>query len=158
MMRCMVCGEEMRLVQSVPDETMLVPGFEHHNLICPSCHDEERRLVFVPHPAPLSPSIGVGGSGSGFSDAALQPIDETAAADSAAPEVGSIGSGTVAMEHAGAPRASPGHQSLPSQYARAANSRVWSGRAELHRARWRMLCERIGLKSRGDKPDNPQED
>jgi len=27
-MRCMVCGEEMRLVRTVPEEAMLVPGFE----------------------------------------------------------------------------------------------------------------------------------
>src|SRR6516165_4108782 len=54
-MRCMVCGAEMRLTQSVPDETMLVPGFEHHTLVCPSCQDEEQRLVFVHHSASLSP-------------------------------------------------------------------------------------------------------
>jgi predicted transcriptional regulator len=53
-MRCMVCGGEMRLVQTVPDETMTVPGFEHHTLNCPSCHDEERRLVFIRQPEPLS--------------------------------------------------------------------------------------------------------
>ena len=37
-MRCLVCGEEMRLVRSIPDETMLVPGFEQQTLTCPSCH------------------------------------------------------------------------------------------------------------------------
>jgi hypothetical protein len=37
----------MRLVQTVSDETMIVPGFEHHILHCPRCHDEERRLVFI---------------------------------------------------------------------------------------------------------------
>ena len=76
-MRCMVCGEEMELVQSVPDETMLVPGFEHHKLVCPCCHDEERRLVFIRHPAPLSPPMEAEGSGSDFVDATLRPIDET---------------------------------------------------------------------------------
>src|SRR5580704_7919017 len=60
-MRCMLCGEEMRLVQTVPDETMIVPGFEHHTFHCAACHDEERRLVFVreprlyPRPSRLNP-------------------------------------------------------------------------------------------------------
>jgi hypothetical protein len=61
-MRCMACGEEMRLVQVVPDDTMPVPGYEHHTLACPGCHDVERRLVFsrdlepVPfEPRPLPP-------------------------------------------------------------------------------------------------------
>jgi hypothetical protein len=62
-MRCMACGEEMRLVQVVPDDTMPVPGYEHHTLACPGCHDVERRLVFsrdlepVPfEPRPLPPA------------------------------------------------------------------------------------------------------
>jgi hypothetical protein len=61
-MHCMVCGEEMRLVQTVPDKTMIVPGFEHHILTCPRCHDEERRLVFIRQPAPLSPPIAADGN------------------------------------------------------------------------------------------------
>jgi hypothetical protein len=32
---CMLCGEEMRLAQTVPDDTMIVPGFEYHILNCP---------------------------------------------------------------------------------------------------------------------------
>jgi hypothetical protein len=59
----MACGEEMRLVQVVPDDTMPVPGYEHHTLACPGCHDVERRLVFsrdlepVPfEPRPLPPA------------------------------------------------------------------------------------------------------
>jgi hypothetical protein len=37
----------MVLMQSVPDETMPVPGFEHHTFMCSDCQDVERRLVFV---------------------------------------------------------------------------------------------------------------
>jgi len=77
-MRCMVCGEEIRLVQTVPDETMIVPGFEHHIFNCPSCHDEERRLVFVREPKPLSPPIQTHEIGRDFLDATLQPVAEAA--------------------------------------------------------------------------------
>jgi len=45
-MRCMVCGAEMRVMQVVPDDTMMVPGYEHHTLQCTGCNDVERRLVF----------------------------------------------------------------------------------------------------------------
>jgi hypothetical protein len=53
----MACGEEMRLVQVVPDDTMPVPGYEHHTLACPGCHDVERRLVFSRdlEPVPFEP-------------------------------------------------------------------------------------------------------
>src|SRR5208337_719188 len=78
-MRCMVCGGEMRLVQTVPDETMIVPGFEHHILNCPCCHDEERRLVFIRQPEPLSTPI----QDRQFLHATLQPVAGTAAADTA---------------------------------------------------------------------------
>src|ERR1700680_4456981 len=46
-MRCIGCGEEMRLVQAVADHTMMVPGYEHQTLECPGCHEVERRLVFA---------------------------------------------------------------------------------------------------------------
>lgn len=45
-MRCMACGAEMRVVQVVPDETLEVPGYEHHTLQCSGCNDVEQRLVF----------------------------------------------------------------------------------------------------------------
>jgi hypothetical protein len=45
-MRCMACGAEMHVVQVVPDDTMMVPGYEHHTLQCSGCSDTERRLVF----------------------------------------------------------------------------------------------------------------
>jgi hypothetical protein len=46
-MLCMVCGAEMILTNVVQDETMAVPGFEHHTFMCSECHDIERRFVFM---------------------------------------------------------------------------------------------------------------
>jgi hypothetical protein len=56
-MRCIGCGEEMRLLQAVADHTMMVPGYEHHTLECPGCHEVERRLVFARpvEPVPVEP-------------------------------------------------------------------------------------------------------
>ena len=45
-MRCMACGAEMRVVQVVPDDTLMVPGYERHTLQCSGCNDIEHRLVF----------------------------------------------------------------------------------------------------------------
>src|SRR5262249_18287179 len=53
-MRCMACGEEMRLIQAVADDTMAVPGFEQHLYRCPGCNDTEQRLAFV-HPDDPAP-------------------------------------------------------------------------------------------------------
>jgi hypothetical protein len=50
----MVCGAEMQLVQAVPDETMMVAGFEHRTLQCSGCDEIERRLVFNPERAAAS--------------------------------------------------------------------------------------------------------
>jgi hypothetical protein len=36
----------MYLAHVAPDNTMPVPGYEHHTLKCPECGDTERRLVF----------------------------------------------------------------------------------------------------------------
>jgi hypothetical protein len=70
-MRCLACGSEMSLMKVVHDDTMPVPGFEHHTFMCPACGDIERRLVFrqvgqrqgepVPvHAAPpISPALPV---------------------------------------------------------------------------------------------------
>jgi hypothetical protein len=57
-MRCMACGAEMRLMQAVQDETMPVPGYEHHTFMCPVCADVESRLVFTRNsePAPARPA------------------------------------------------------------------------------------------------------
>jgi hypothetical protein len=46
-MRCLACGAEMHLIQVVQDDTMPVPGFEHHTFMCSACDDVERRLVFT---------------------------------------------------------------------------------------------------------------
>jgi hypothetical protein len=53
-MRCIGCGGEMRLVRTVADHTMMVPGYEHQTLECPGCHVVERRLVFVRAIGPLA--------------------------------------------------------------------------------------------------------
>ena len=45
-MRCVPCGAEMRLMQVVGDDTMMVPGYEHHTFECSTCGEVERRLVF----------------------------------------------------------------------------------------------------------------
>jgi len=45
-MRCILCGEQMRLVQLTPDETMFVAGYEHLTLECVGCGETDRRLVF----------------------------------------------------------------------------------------------------------------
>ena len=46
-MRCMACGAEMILTNAVQDETIAVPGFEHHIFTCSECQDVEERLVFT---------------------------------------------------------------------------------------------------------------
>jgi hypothetical protein len=49
----------MRLMQVVADDTMMVPGYEHHTLMCPTCGEVERRLTFrsqnIPRRSPLDP-------------------------------------------------------------------------------------------------------
>ncbi len=37
----------MLLTTVVQDDTMAVPGFEHHTFMCSACHDVEERLVFT---------------------------------------------------------------------------------------------------------------
>jgi hypothetical protein len=53
-MRCIGCGEEMRLARAVPDHTMMVAGYEHQTLECPACNAVERRLVFARPIGPLA--------------------------------------------------------------------------------------------------------
>jgi hypothetical protein len=48
-MLCMACGAEMILMNVVQDDTMAVPGFEHHTFMCSECRNVERRLVFTKH-------------------------------------------------------------------------------------------------------------
>jgi hypothetical protein len=45
-MRCVPCGGEMILVSVVPDETMIVTGFERYTLQCLECGEVEHRLMF----------------------------------------------------------------------------------------------------------------
>jgi hypothetical protein len=45
----MACGAEMILIKVMEDVTMPVPGFKHHDYMCPRCHDTEQRLVFSKH-------------------------------------------------------------------------------------------------------------
>ena len=47
-MRCPACGAEMHLMKVAPDKTMMVPGYEEHTFECSGCHDQVRRLVFIP--------------------------------------------------------------------------------------------------------------
>ena len=45
----MACGGEMILVNAVQDDTMTIPGFEHHTFTCSECQEVERRFVFTKH-------------------------------------------------------------------------------------------------------------
>jgi hypothetical protein len=42
----MACGAVMRLTAAVPDDSMVVSGFERHTFECPACRDVEQRLIF----------------------------------------------------------------------------------------------------------------
>jgi hypothetical protein len=150
----MACGEEMRLVQAVADQTMAVPGFEQHLFRCPGCHDTERRLVFI-HPDDPAPRV--------------QPISEAdLAAVSLQPEPASPGehdAPPVAQatpdEAAQATPAEPAEPPAPSRArlrlerklaskgdpadAEQRPSAAWQQSVERHRTRWSALCERLGL-------------
>jgi hypothetical protein len=56
-MRCITCGDRMRLVERVPDNTMFVSGYEHHTSECLSCGETERRLVFRRSDEPLQEEL-----------------------------------------------------------------------------------------------------
>src|SRR5712691_8512081 len=60
-MRCMACGAEMRLMQSVPDDTMMVVGYEHQTWACTGCDEVERRLMFTRVKTPIEavPALAV---------------------------------------------------------------------------------------------------
>jgi hypothetical protein len=45
-MRCVGCGTEMILVSVVPDETMIVAGFERYTMQCLDCGEVEQRFAF----------------------------------------------------------------------------------------------------------------
>jgi hypothetical protein len=46
-MRCVSCGEEMRLVQASEDKTKIVAGYEQHTFQCSGCREIEHRSVFT---------------------------------------------------------------------------------------------------------------
>jgi hypothetical protein len=48
-MRCRACGAEMILTTVVQDDTMGVPGLEHHTFICSKCCVTELRVVLTRH-------------------------------------------------------------------------------------------------------------
>ena len=45
-MRCLACGAEMKLIEVVRDDTMMVPGYEDQTFECLDCHEIDRRRVF----------------------------------------------------------------------------------------------------------------
>ena len=45
-MRCVSCGEEMRLVRVAEDKTKMVTGYKQHTFECSGCREVEQRLVF----------------------------------------------------------------------------------------------------------------
>jgi hypothetical protein len=45
-MRCIECGEEMRLLKVVRDDSESVTGLTQKTFECPGCHHEESRLIF----------------------------------------------------------------------------------------------------------------
>jgi len=54
-MRCMACGNNMRLVRVVLDTNKAVPGFKTQTLKCSACQDTEERLVFDPPARKIEP-------------------------------------------------------------------------------------------------------
>jgi hypothetical protein len=162
-MRCLLCGEEMRLVRAVRDEAMLVPGFEHHILSCPSCHDEETRLVFIERVASLSPCTGTGEIEAQALDAPLEPAapasgkNRSALTKHAAPKEITIVQSEKMLSFDSLPRGSAPSLLPKSRTMRSSSSSssVWGRKAELHRARWRLLCGRLGLRLASRKPDTP---
>jgi hypothetical protein len=154
----MLCGEEMRLVRAVRDEPMLVPGFEHHILSCPSCHDEETRLVFIERAVSLSPCAGTGEIKAQALDAPLKPAAPAGAEHEAPNEITTVQSEKMLpfdrLPPASAPSLLPKSRTTRSSSSR---PRVWGLKVELHRARWGQLCGRLGLRLASSKRIRPPE-
>jgi hypothetical protein len=51
MVRCIVCGAEMRVAQVEQDQAMKSAGYEDRQLECVGCQKTERRLAFSGDPA-----------------------------------------------------------------------------------------------------------
>jgi hypothetical protein len=58
-MRCVSCGEEMRLVQVVEEKNMMVTGYEKHSFECSGCREVEQRLVFTEHKGPIRRNVQI---------------------------------------------------------------------------------------------------
>jgi hypothetical protein len=43
---CVTCGKRMALVEAVPNNSMMVSGYEHQTLRCSPCGVSERRFMF----------------------------------------------------------------------------------------------------------------
>jgi len=127
----MACGEEMRLIQAVADDTMAVPGFEQHLYRCPGCHDTERRLAFVhpddPAPRRVEPLGETDGSEADVSDATLAPAAQAPGEQDAPPVAPPAATATQPDAKSGAKPEPP-----PS---------AW----QKHRSRWSALRQRLGL-------------
>jgi hypothetical protein len=88
----------MSLMNVVRDDTMVVAGFEHHTFICSSCHDVERRLVFVRAEEPILATQSIASEQGGDGPVASPPnpiptikptlFDEHAVAHQDAPIIG----------------------------------------------------------------------
>jgi hypothetical protein len=84
-MRCMACGAEMKVVQTVPDDTMMVAGFEYRTLQCSGCNEVERRLAFNRERASGGPETIAAAPPVSPADATSQPTTADASAASDAP-------------------------------------------------------------------------
>jgi hypothetical protein len=47
-MKCLVCGDDMRLTLVEPHDEASMRGFEYRTFRCQRCGDTERRFVFDP--------------------------------------------------------------------------------------------------------------
>jgi hypothetical protein len=128
-MRCMACGEIMRLTQAVADQSMAVPGFEQHLFRCPGCNDTEQRLVFV-HPDDAAPRRIEPIGEADLPGVTLQPTAQSNPGEHDAPPV------APAAAAASQPEPKPDPKRPPTP---------WQQSVEKHRSRWTALCERLGL-------------
>jgi len=52
-MRCVACGVEMKLVRTVPDNSMIASGREIGTFECPRCHGKAQSLMSTHEIAPF---------------------------------------------------------------------------------------------------------
>jgi hypothetical protein len=145
-MRCMACGEEMLLVQAVPEPNMAA-GFEHHELWCPACKDEERRLVFVQRPEqdPLAPRA------TEVQDAAttapLQPSIETQPQPDLPQAQVTSATAVPAKDETSYEKSSAriARRNVPAKVSSGPIATAFGRSVATHRERWNALCKRLGL-------------